>query len=63
MKETQICWTGSQGEYDDPASLSQLLILVLIGAAAFLLPPAGKMAIFWCLSVVLTLLLINVPSH
>ena len=28
MKEKQICWTGSQGEYDDPVSLSQFLILV-----------------------------------
>ena len=29
MKEKQICWTGSQGEYDDPVSLSQFLILVM----------------------------------
>ncbi len=28
-KEKQICWTGSQGEYDDPVSLSQFLILVM----------------------------------
>jgi hypothetical protein len=29
MKEKQICWTGSQGEYDDPVSLSQFLILFM----------------------------------
>ena len=29
MKEKQICWTGSQGEYDDPVSLSQFQILVM----------------------------------
>ena len=29
MKEKQICWTGSQDEYDDPVSLSQFLILVM----------------------------------
>ncbi len=29
MKEKQICWAGSQGEYDDPVSLSQFLILVM----------------------------------
>jgi hypothetical protein len=29
MKEKQICWTGSQSEYDDPVSLSQFLILFM----------------------------------
>ena len=29
MKEKQICWTGSQGEYDDSVSLSQFLIMVM----------------------------------
>jgi len=29
MKEKQICWTGSQGEYDDRISLSQFLILIM----------------------------------
>jgi hypothetical protein len=29
MKEKQICWIGSQGEYNDPVSLYQFLIPVM----------------------------------
>ena len=35
-----------------------IIYMVLIAASAFLFPPAGEMAIFWCITVILTLLLI-----
>jgi hypothetical protein len=41
MKEKQICWTGSQGEYDDPVSLSQFLILVMFHVGG---PPENPLA-------------------
>jgi hypothetical protein len=34
VKEKQICWTGSQGEYDDPVSLSKFLNLVMFHFSA-----------------------------